>query len=84
MVICFSDSDRYRVKAWGTTLVSESDSGSSRSVESSPSSSPHQSGRKPFVKAGSLDDLEEAEGRYFICVNTEYFRMIINQIDIYR
>eukprot|EP00105_Crassostrea_gigas_P014983 XP_011431847.1 PREDICTED: uncharacterized protein LOC105331398 isoform X3 [Crassostrea gigas] len=54
--------DRYRVKAWGTTLVSESDSGSSRSVESSPSSSPHQSGRKPFVKAGSLDDLEEAEG----------------------
>lgn len=46
--------------------MSESDSGSSRSVESSPSSSPHQSGRKPFVKAGSLDDLEEAEGRYFI------------------
>ncbi|XP_056017736.1 rho GTPase-activating protein 45-like isoform X5 [Ostrea edulis] len=54
--------DRYRVKAWGTTLVSESDSGSSRSVESSPSSSPHQSGRKPFVKSGSLDDLEETDG----------------------
>nr|XP_022319844.1 uncharacterized protein LOC111122377 isoform X3 [Crassostrea virginica] len=54
--------DRYRVKAWGSTLVSESDSGSSRSVESSPSSSPHTSGRKPFVKTGSLDDLEEADG----------------------
>lgn len=73
--LVFFYSDRYRVKAWGTTLVSESDSGSSRSVESSPSSSPHQSGRKPFVKAGSLDDLEEAEGRYFI-----FWILIINQI----
>lgn len=59
--------------------MSESDSGSSRSVESSPSSSPHQSGRKPFVKAGSLDDLEEAEGRYFI-----FGILIINQIMKYQ
>ncbi|KAK3090367.1 hypothetical protein FSP39_011249, partial [Pinctada imbricata] len=58
--------DRYRVKAWaqglGPCSDTDSASGSSKSLESSPSNSPHPSGRRNLVKSGSLDDLEETNG----------------------
>ncbi|XP_021343685.1 mucin-5AC-like isoform X2 [Mizuhopecten yessoensis] len=59
--------DRYRapVKAWSPGLVMGSDtdsaSGSSKSVDSSPSSSPHPTGHRKLVAAGSLEGLDDRE-----------------------
>ncbi|XP_033736742.1 rho GTPase-activating protein 45-like isoform X2 [Pecten maximus] len=59
--------DRYRapVKAWSPGLVMGSDtdsaSGSSKSVDSSPSSSPHPTSHRKLVASGSLDGLDERE-----------------------
>ena len=59
-------SDKYRVpvKAWvqgGVPLGSDTDSasGSSKSVDSSPSNSPYPSGHKKMGLSGSMDDLIE-------------------------
>lgn len=59
--------DRYRapVKAWSPGLVMGSDtdsaSGSSKSVDSSPSSSPHPNSHRKLVTSGSMDGLDERD-----------------------
>ena len=60
--------DKYRVpvKAWGQGMAVGSDtdsaSGSSKSLDSSPSNSPYPSGHKKMVLSGSMEDLIENEG----------------------
>jgi len=51
------------VTAWSQGVVAGSDtdsaSGSSKSLESSPNNSPHPTGHRRLVQSGSLDDLDE-------------------------
>ena len=60
-------SDKYRVpvKAWGQGINVGSDtdsaSGSSKSLDSSPSNSPYPSGHKKMGLSGSMEDLIEVE-----------------------
>ena len=68
IIICTFISDKYRVpvKAWvqgGVPLGSDTDSasGSSKSVDSSPSNSPYPSGHKKMGLSGSMEDLIEGE-----------------------